>query len=142
MAKAFKDRYPEAYEKHAEHCKASESNLVGTAQLIAPTGFEGDAEFKAKHFVGCLFTSEHYGRKKDSPSKILTATRPAMEDLLKQVGEWNAQAGVAAKVGEVRMCKINSGLFAVPWAKTKAVLEGIDVVDSDITVVKVVERPG
>lgn len=142
IAKAFKDRYPEAYENHVQHCEQSEDNLVGTAQLIPPTGFEGDTESKVKHFVGCLFTSQHYGRIKDSPSKILAATRPAMEDLLKQVGEWNAQAEDCAKVDEVRICKINSGLFAVPWVKTKAVLEGLDVAGSEVKVVKVIERPG
>ncbi|KAI7264346.1 hypothetical protein KC345_g8846 [Hortaea werneckii] len=29
-------------------------------------------------------------------------------------------------VEEIRMCKINSGLFNVPWEKTKAVIEGIE----------------
>ncbi|KAI7315257.1 hypothetical protein KC315_g11141 [Hortaea werneckii] len=33
----------------------------------------------------------------------------------------------AQVVEEIRMCKINSGLFNVPWEKTKAVIEGIEV---------------
>ncbi|KAI6799733.1 hypothetical protein KC363_g2617 [Hortaea werneckii] len=96
-------------------------------------------------------------KKRDSPSQILEATGSAMRDLLEQVAkqqsnskgtveedrlsstsvnddaeddegkkkEQNARNSRA--VEEIRMCKINSGLFNVPWEKTKAVIEGIDV---------------
>lgn len=61
-----------------------------------------------------------------------------MEHLLKQVKEWNAEAQQSDQIGEVRMCKINSGLFAVPWEKTKNVLDDINVSESDVKVIKVV----
>ena len=64
-----------------------------------------------------------------------------MGDLLRQVGEWNASAKAEDKVDEVRMCKINSGMFAVPWEKTKAVLEGVGVGESGVKVVKVISPP-
>ncbi|RMZ22927.1 hypothetical protein D0859_13037 [Hortaea werneckii] len=96
-------------------------------------------------------------KKWDSPSQILEATGSAMRDLLEQVvkqqsdpkrtvgedpssstshhsdeedddrkkKEQTAQNSQA--VEEIRMCKINSGLFNVPWEKTKAVIEGIEV---------------
>lgn len=64
-----------------------------------------------------------------------------MEGLLKQVQLWNEKAVEDEKVGEVRMCKINSGLFAVPWEKTKDVLESIDVSQSDVKIIKVVSPP-
>ena len=52
-----------------------------------------------------------------------------MQDLLEQVAEWNAaHAGdEGMQVRRVRMCKINSGLFGVPWEETVEVLEGIDL---------------
>ncbi|KAK5735462.1 ADP-ribose 1''-phosphate phosphatase [Elasticomyces elasticus] len=133
IALAFKRHYPSAYEKYAAHCKRSGGDLVNTAFLIPP--HDGD---DSKHFVGCLFTSRHYGRRKDSLTKILAATKPAMLDLLKQVKELNAKADEDDRVNEVRICKINSGLFKVPWAKTRTVLEGIDVSGEDVKEVKVV----
>lgn len=61
-----------------------------------------------------------------------------MEHLLRRVRKWNSAAAaqdaaaavegrVVGKITEIRMCQINSGLFKVPWKKTKAVLEGIQV---------------
>ncbi|KAI7141110.1 hypothetical protein KC343_g13890 [Hortaea werneckii] len=96
-------------------------------------------------------------KKRDSPSQILEATGSAMRDLLEQVvkqqsdpkstagedpssstsdnneeeiGEGKKKEQTAQNsqaVEEIRMCKINSGLFNVPWEKTKAVIEGIEV---------------
>ncbi|KAK5713847.1 ADP-ribose 1''-phosphate phosphatase [Elasticomyces elasticus] len=133
IALAFKNHYPVAYRKYAAHCKATGGDLVGTGFLIPPQA--GD---DSNHFVGCLFTSRHYGRQKDSPTKILAATKPAMLNLLKQIKKFNAKADKDDRVNEVRVCKINSGLFKVPWAKTRAVLEGIDVSGEDVKEVKVV----
>lgn len=139
IALAFKKSYPDGYEVYADHCDQHEAkDLFGAALLIPPPD---DADNESKHFVGCLFTSRSKGRKKDSPARILGATGPAMRDLLEQVKEWNAKAEESERVGEVRMCQINSGLFAVPWTKTKAVLEGIEVLgDGGVKVVKVVSR--
>lgn len=167
IAAAFKDRYPKAYMQYVYNCEEYDHKLFDHAQLIPPvdafeagTQDEGEGfnesssrpgnETKAdvanggaaKHFVGCLFTSRHYGRRRDKPARILAATAPAMVDLLRKVNEWNAKAEDSEKVGEVRMCKINSGLFAVPWGRTKAVLEKIDVTRSDVKVIKVVSPPG
>lgn len=112
------------------------------------------------HFVGCLFTSRAFGKRKDSPEQILDATELAMEDLLRQVKKWNEAHGPDAArqepnepeaelkgnekvskgtdsdvndqeqshdIKSIHMCKINSGLFAVPWEDTRAVLESIDL---------------
>jgi len=134
IALAFKKNYPSAFPKYAKHCKDTGGELVGTALLIPPTG-------KDAHFIGCLFTSRHYGRRKDSPTKILAATGPSVEQLMQQVDDFHANAGAADRVSEVRICKINSGLFNVPWAKTKAILEGIDVRRHDVKAMKVVSPP-
>ena len=166
IAKAFYDRYPKAYMEYVYECEENDPEaLWGTAQLIPPVdaqqankqdakdeGFEEDDDINRqpdandgddipKHFIGCLYTSRHYGRKRDKPDHILQATPLAMDDLLKQVNDWNAKNPSAdEKVKEVRMCKINSGLFAVKWEKTKKVLESIDVSHFDVKTIKVVDR--
>lgn len=162
IAKAFKDLYPQAHQHHEEYCQDHSYSLIDSAQLIPPLdassndggedkkppseASDGDKEAKnipetPKHFIGCLFTSRRYGRKKDTPKRILQATKPAMEDLLRQVNDWNAKAKKEEdKIKEVRMCKINSGLFAVPWEKSKKELESIEVKESDVKMIKVVSR--
>ncbi|KAK1821225.1 ADP-ribose 1''-phosphate phosphatase [Friedmanniomyces endolithicus] len=96
IAQAFKTHYPSAYTRYSAHCATtSPEALIGTAQLIPP-----QAGSASKHFVGCLFTSRHYGRRKDSPVKILEATGPAMRDLLRLVGEFNAGVGDGERMGE------------------------------------------
>lgn len=168
IAKAFKTHYPAAFKKYAAHCERwSADELLGTALLIPPASFSAAAADtkgneggknatstkgkangmvesgeKGSHFVGCLFTSAHYGKRKGSPKQILEATGPAMEDLLRKINAWNEDHPIQSKddddngknakvIGEnmrsgvVRMCKINSGLFNVPWEDTKAVIEGL-----------------
>ncbi|KAK5165598.1 ADP-ribose 1''-phosphate phosphatase [Saxophila tyrrhenica] len=157
IAKAFKDHYPKAFQK-----KWTPDQLFGTAQLITPPnsafpnsnatpsaptndedeGFADDDADEAgdpeTHFVGCLYTSRRYGKGKDTPKRILEATKPAMEDLLRKVKEWNDSVDENRKMKEVRMCKINSGLFNVPWEKTKEVLESIEVEEGGVAEVKVI----
>ena len=134
IAKAFQTHYPSAYQTYSNHCKATDpEDLIGTALLIPPQA--GSAR---RHFVGCLFTSRHYGRRKDTPAAILVATGPAMRDLLRLVGEFHAGVGDGEGVGEVWMCRVNSGLFRVPWAKTRGVLEGVEVGVGGVEVVRVV----
>jgi ADP-ribose 1''-phosphate phosphatase len=116
IAAAFKQRYPNAFNVYRNHCKnLSPDELLNTALLIGP--MDGSKQ----HWVGCLFTSKAYGKKKDSPGQILDATTPAMKDLIEQM----AEAG--GEIKEIRICQINSGLFAVPWVKTKAVLRSIEL---------------
>ncbi|EON60941.1 hypothetical protein W97_00151 [Coniosporium apollinis CBS 100218] len=120
IAAAFRERYPAALKSHEAHCDrfVNKRDLLGTAQLIPPA--ESNTK-RRRHFVGCLFTSCQYGRKKDSPAAILKHTGPAMIDLLSQVAETQK----SSEISEVRMCQINSGLFKVPWEKTRAILEDI-----------------
>ncbi|CAK3929808.1 ADP-ribose 1 -phosphate phosphatase [Lecanosticta acicola] len=136
IAAAFKNHYAGAYKVYAAHCKQNGHDLFRKALLIPPQKLDK----KKQHFVGCLFTSRSKGKKKDSPSAILQATKPAMEDLLRQVQDWNAEHADGDAVGEVRICKINSGLFAVPWEETKEVMESLDVENHSIKEVKVISR--
>jgi ADP-ribose 1''-phosphate phosphatase len=114
IALQFKKRYPKAFRQYEAHCKNhSPSDLVGTALLIPPS-----PKSDPTHYVGCLFTSKGYGRRKDSVDEILEATKTSMMDLLEAI----IQDG---EVEGIYMCNINSGRFAVPWPRTKEVLEAL-----------------
>lgn len=134
IAKAFKGKYPAAFEVYKTHCQRNGGELVGQALLIPPHKEAGE-----EHFVGCLFTSVSKGREADSPAKILSATGPAMRHLLRQVQEHNT-SHPGEEMSEVRMCKINSGLFKVPWEKTKDVIQAIPTEPDGIRQIKVISR--
>jgi len=72
IALSFKARYPAQFEHYRAHCREYGDNLVGSCLLIP-----GDT-----HDIACLFTSKAYGRRKDSPLEILSATRTSVEDLI------------------------------------------------------------
>lgn len=36
------------------------------------------------------------------------------------------------EAGEVRMCRINSGLFGVPWERSKEVIEGLELGEGEV----------
>jgi ADP-ribose 1''-phosphate phosphatase len=121
IALAFKQRYPKAYKIYNDHCNLqTPTSLIGTALLIPPMETK-----EPRHYVGCLFTSKKYGRGRDSPAQILKNTGPAMEDLV------NAMVEEGGKIEEIRMCQINSGLFAVPWAKSKKTISELNIADAE-----------
>ncbi len=126
IAAAFKSKYPDHFKIYKDHCSngSNRAALCGTSKLIIPA--KGSAP---QHYVGCLFTSKDVGRRKDSPATILANTKPAMEHLLHQIAVMR-KSGSA--IGELRMCQINSGLFNVPWEKTKELLSLITVTDEDM----------
>lgn len=149
IAAAFKKNYPAAFKIYASHCaKWPTSALLGTAFLIPPQKDSfSKAEREAQHWIGCLFTSEKKGKGKGSKESILEATGDAVRDLVRRVRDINddtASAAGGSKAGSsraaiasVRMCKINSGLFGVPWGATGAVVEGIEVEDGDLKEIEV-----
>lgn len=103
IAKQFRDRYPEAYKTYRDHCDQNELNLVGTCLLIEDQS----------RIIGCLFTSGGYGFGAENEQKILIHTQNSIKDLIRQNTENRS----------IHMCKINAGIFNVPWEKTQAVLE-------------------
>lgn len=76
MALAFRDQYPTQYESYRAHCKEHGQSLIGTCLLLPGTD--------DSHSIACLFTSRAYGKRKDTPQEILSATRTAVQDLLDQ----------------------------------------------------------
>jgi ADP-ribose 1''-phosphate phosphatase len=115
----FKTAYLEAFNAYREHCISNAAAvLMGTCLLIAPA----EIVTGPKHWIACLFTSKEYGLKKDGPDDILKNTELAVRDLLVKLRQAEERGDM---VGTLRMCKINSGKFGVPWERTEAILEGI-----------------
>lgn len=111
IAVEFRNRYPHAYEDYKDVCRKKQ--MAGQLEThLLGTGFWTGYPIGAQR-VGCLFTSLNYGKLKDSPGKILKQTRLAVDMLL----------CITPPEYTVHSPKINSGLFAVPWGKTEAVLE-------------------
>jgi ADP-ribose 1''-phosphate phosphatase len=117
IAKAFQQHYLKAYIAHHNFCAKAHSKTTpvptGTAQLLAPV--DGDSQ----HWIGCLFTSAKYGKAKDKMDTIVKNTITSMQMLLELVKRADGE------ISEIRMCKINSGMFGVPWEKTEGALESI-----------------
>ena len=155
IALAFKKSYPSAFKIYTTHCsKWPSSALLGTTLLIPPQHKSpSKTEREAQHWIGCLFTSEKKGKGKGSKESILEATGEAVGDLVRKVGEVDGvgvegegegvgdgsgkggdgnSGGKGERIGEVRMCKINSGLFGVPWEATREVIEGVEVGEGDL----------
>jgi ADP-ribose 1''-phosphate phosphatase len=103
IAAAFAKLFPHARDVYAKTCQEQGSSLLGKCLLIPDKDY----------IIGCLFTSKNFGRYVDSPDKILKATQLAIAHLILQ----NDQDL------PMHMCKINSGLFKVPWKDTKAILK-------------------
>lgn len=93
-----------------------------------------------KHWIICLMTSWHYSPKlRSSPEVILRNTARALEDMKRQLDELQppkTEESESAFGDEDKGCKeldrgpsdfwacrFNSGLFGVPWPRTKALLE-------------------
>ena len=131
IALAFRNLYPAEFRVYRAHCARSTPNqLVGTALLIAPQRASLNGSGGGGHYIGCLFTSRRFGAARDPPDRILRATGPAMRHLMRLVAEEEERTGV--RIGEVRMCRINVGLFAVPWESSKRALEAMELGDGEV----------
>lgn len=119
IAKAFKQQCPNAYADHNKFCAKDHTKSkpvpTGTVQLLAPR--DGDRQ----HWIGCLFTSAKYGKGKDKPDQIVRNTAHSMPMLLELINLADTE------ITGIRMCKINSGKFGVPWEKTEEVLKNIEL---------------
>ncbi|KAF3101263.1 ADP-ribose 1''-phosphate phosphatase [Orbilia oligospora] len=118
IALAFKQLYPAAYRIYHNHCTnvSNPSSLLGTTLLIPPQPTD-----RKTHWIACMFTSVYYGRRVDTPDKILESTTSAFEHFLNLVT--NEETAGRRVVGELHACKINSGRFGVEWERSRKVLE-------------------
>lgn len=151
IAAAFKKNYPAAFKIYAAHCaKWDSSSLLGTTFLIPPQRKSPTkSEREAEHWIGCLFTSEKKGKGKGSKESILAATGEAIEDLLRKVKAVNEAADATDKkskpdsdkedrIAAVYTCRINSGLFGVPWEATSEVIEAVEIGEGDFQEIAVI----
>jgi ADP-ribose 1''-phosphate phosphatase len=125
IALEFHERYPEAFKQYEQHCLVDYHPIknpvvTGSCLLIPPSE---DKPGAPKHWIACLFTSARYGKNKDSNEMILSATASAFRTMLEHLHLFDA-AGKLPEITEIRMCRINAGLFNVKWKDTKKVLEG------------------
>ncbi|KAJ7065197.1 hypothetical protein C8F01DRAFT_1124647 [Mycena amicta] len=108
IAVAFKEKFPEAFAEYKAVCERDGAALLGSCLLIRGSEYD----------VACLFTSKDYGRRVDSPEKILAATQLAMADLI----EKNKDHPKA-----LHACRLNGGKFKVEWGLTESLLEALQV---------------
>lgn len=74
IALAFQKKFPAQFKVYEDYCAKNGEASVGKCLLIP-----GET-----HDIACLFTSRKYGRRKDKPEEILSATRTCVEDLIRQ----------------------------------------------------------
>jgi len=103
IAVEFKKRFPESFTFYHEFCEQEGKNLLGIT-ILCPE--END------YAVGCLISSDGYGKFKDVPEKILYNTRIAIPCILKENRPIHSNM-------------FNSGLFNVPWEDTEKVLNEV-----------------
>ncbi|TGZ82704.1 hypothetical protein EX30DRAFT_369766 [Ascodesmis nigricans] len=126
VAAGFKAKFPKAYAIYRSYClsnqpatPSSPSPLLGTSLLIPPQ--PGDKMYP--YWVGCLFTSTHYGRKVDPPEKIMRSTKEALDDMVKLVEEREKNGEMRGNESEWHLPRINSLRFRVTWEVTMRQLE-------------------
>ncbi|KAJ5725092.1 uncharacterized protein N7483_006449 [Penicillium malachiteum] len=145
IALDFRKNFPKQYREYRAHCMNLEKsrqmhdipNLnpkgprkisvplpIGTALIIAPQ-YSSTVRSRRKkdYWLICLFTSTDYGLRVDSPDTIINNTAAALNDLKSQL--WRLAGGTAPH--QIYSCRMNSGLFNVPWERTRALLEEIPV---------------
>ena len=99
IAKEFKKRFPSAYNMYR-----NKVNNPGDGYCIyVDSGI----------MIGCLITSENYGKLKDPPEVILDNTYEAIKNMLNN----HIRGDIT-----IHSPKINAGLFEVPWKDTEEVI--------------------
>lgn len=132
IALGFMRRFPDAYRMYSKYCRTGHQDVAGHALLINAGGIPARE-------IACLITSRDYGDRRDSEAEILLHTSEAILSLEMELqqrsltrdsaGAAGAEAALALdRMGErpreeVYMPRINSGMFAVPWEKTEAILQ-------------------
>ncbi|GEQ69322.1 hypothetical protein JCM33374_g2993 [Metschnikowia sp. JCM 33374] len=115
IAAQFRIRYPYANKLYSRHCQDNK-NLLGSCLLIPAT--EGQHLNEADVLIACLFTSDF----ECSEENILHYTKSSMDHLARQLQKLHIIEKDAQGTPVVNMPQINSGIFAVPWEKTAAIL--------------------
>lgn len=99
----------------------SERQPLGTALIIPPQAADARPG-KKEQWIICLFTSQGYGTQVDPPELIINSTYAALRDLKEKLIDLRLD-GTEPSPKALYSCRFNSGLFAVPWEQTKALVE-------------------
>lgn len=125
IAAQLRQNYPKAYDIYRDYChKHKPADILGKVMLIP----QHDAPA-----IGCLFVREGWGhpsrKERDAGYEqgVLEATRVALATLLQGMAG-NEDEKVRA-IEEIRMPKINSGLFGIEWEKTAEMIMGLEMPD-------------
>ncbi|KAJ5226451.1 ADP-ribose 1''-phosphate phosphatase [Penicillium chermesinum] len=148
IARAFKLKYPAAYKAYRNHCskfkinkanhmipdlRSEDGSVVsvpypdGSALIIRPQAEDHTSPRKKGYWIICLFTSRGYGKKVDSPTMIMNKTAAALYDLKAQMNALQVELRDPASVPSLYACRFNSGLFRVPWKRTKALIQEVGI---------------
>ncbi|CDM38007.1 hypothetical protein DTO013E5_8236 [Penicillium roqueforti] len=154
IARAFRDRYPAAYDIYRNHCLIYKGHPVtniitdlrdedpqpsfvvdhplGTALIIPPQ--QSDILLHCRrHWIICLFTSQKYGSHVDSEDMIVNNTFAALQDLSEQLQVLSRQAPETSSERPLSLysSRFCTGLFRVPWNR---ILNLINTVGLNINV--------
>ena len=111
IALEFKKRFPHAFAVYERACQGNSKFALGKSWSI-PDG---------KYTITCLQTSSGYGKNKDSKEDILKHTELALHSFLSYIiAEGMGNTNNRRK--PIYSNKFNSGLFAIPWGETEAIL--------------------
>ncbi len=150
VAAGFKKYYPSAYKVYSDYCMDfvednDTDSLVGTCLLIRTSKLDKGNRMKYEDYkivnqnpkvdyIACLFTSEGYGRDKDSQQTIIKNTKHSYTQLKQLIVDpkdnslWNnfdiKDSNDASKL-IIHMPKINAGIFDVPWEQSKDAIEQV-----------------
>jgi len=105
IALNFKKLYPSAYKQYQDFCGEPATKQICGRTFIA----------NSTSPIGCMITSWHWSPH-DPQETILANTLKAAIDLIEQTTE--KYPGY-----EIHSCKINAGLFGVPWALTESAIK-------------------
>jgi ADP-ribose 1''-phosphate phosphatase len=113
FARECKERFPNDFIEYQRFC---EWWNCGTGKSFLSDG--------NKNIQGilCLIASEKYGKLKDSPEKILHATKYALNYFSTLLNEEESNFFYSGGSINIVSPKINSGLFGVPWTDTETVI--------------------
>ncbi|KAJ5158059.1 uncharacterized protein N7500_007710 [Penicillium coprophilum] len=148
IARAFHERYPAAYEIYRKHClnyrdhpvtdvitdlrdEDSQPSLVvhrplGTALMIPPQ----QSDFllhRRRHWIICLFTSEHYGSRVDPEYMVVNNTFAALQHLSEQLRVSLHQGSESRNERPQRLYsnRFCTGLFKVPWDRIRKLIDTV-----------------
>ncbi|KAJ5826610.1 hypothetical protein N7447_003373 [Penicillium robsamsonii] len=150
IARSFRKRYPAAYEIYRNHCliyldhpvthvitdlhgEDPQPSLVvhrplGTALMIPPQQSDFLLHHR-RHWIICLFTSEHYGSCVDSEDTIVNHTFAALQHLSGQLWGRPQQDSESRNERPQRLYsnRFCTGLFKVPWDRIRKLIDTVDL---------------